>query len=244
MNRFKVLAVLLWKGWFVLLNGLVILSMLPLLFASSIRERDYPWFYRLSRIWARIVLAGMGWRLRPEFSPAAREKRPWVVVANHSSMIDILCTLILVPAPFLFIGKTELAKIPLFGFFYRRTNILVDRSSLASKHRSFLEADRRLSQGLGVCVYPEGGVPEPEIHLAPFKDGAFRLAVRNGLPILPITFADNKKAFPYALFEGRPMRLRARVGEPQWPLGTDAAAVSELRLRVRKIIEQNLNELQ
>ncbi len=244
MNRIKGLAVLIWKGWFVLLNGLVILAMLPLLFASSIREKDYPWFYRLCRVWARIVLAGMGWRLHPEVAKAAREKRAWIVVANHTSMIDILCTFILVPSPFLFIGKTELAKIPLFGFFYRRTNILVDRSSLSSKHKSFTEADRRLSQGLGVCVYPEGGVPEPEIHLAPFKDGAFRLAVRNGIPILPITFADNKKAFPYALFEGRPMALRARVGEPQWPSGADSAAVSELRLRVRQMIEKNLNELQ
>jgi len=240
VRRIQRLGVLCWKAWFVLINALVIALLFPFLLASTLRERDYPWFFRLCRVWARCVLWAMGLRLRPVYEAPEDRKKPCIVVANHTSMIDILCTFLLVDAPFLFIGKIELARVPLFGFFYRRTNILVDRSSRASAHRSFLEADRRLSAGLGVCIYPEGGVPDPHIRLAPFKEGAFRLSVRNGIPILPITFVDNKRAFPYALYEGRPMRLRARIGRLEWPVGTEAEATREMKQRIRGIIEHQL----
>lgn len=132
-------------------------------------------------------------------------------VANHTSMADIMLMLVTVKNPFVFVGKKELAKIPLFGFFYKRTCILVDRSSPESRQAVFLRAQRRLQSGLSVCIFHEGGVPEEHIELDEFKDGAFRLAINHQIPIVPITFGDNKKRLSYTFFSGGPGKMRVKV---------------------------------
>lgn len=133
-------------------------------------------------------------------------------VANHTSIVDIMLMLAVVDHPFVFLGKVELAKIPLFGYFYRRTCILVDRGSQRSRFEAFAEAQRRLKQGNSICIFPEGGVPaDKNIDMAAFKDGAFRLAIDHQIPIVPITFHDNKKRFSYTFFSGSPGIMRAKI---------------------------------
>ena len=116
--------------------------------------------------------------------------------------------------PFVFVGKKELTKIPLFGFFYKRTCIVVDRGDKKSRLRVLGEAQRRLNQGNSICIFPEGGVPgDKTIELGFFKDGAFRLAIDHEIPIVPITFHDNKKRFSYTFFSGSPGIMRTKVHE-------------------------------
>ena len=113
-------------------------------------------------------------------------------VANHTSMTDIMLMLAVNKKPFVFVGKVELAKIPLFGYFYKRTCILVDRANSKSRMAVFERAQKRLNSGLSICIFPEGGVPDDEsIVLDEFKDGAFRIAIEHQLPIVPIVFFDN-----------------------------------------------------
>ncbi len=163
-------------------------------------------------------------------------------VANHTSMIDIMLMLHVTNNPFVFVGKAELAKIPLFGFFYKRTCILVDRGNARSRHNVFLESQKRLQRGLSVCIFPEGGVPDDEsIVLDEFKDGAFRLAIEHQIPIVPMTFHDNKKRFPYSFFNGGPGRMRAVVHQAVSTEKSTMEDKRELKERVRAII---WNELQ
>ena len=118
----------------------------------------------------------------------------------------------MVKNPFVFVGKKELAKIPIFGFFYKRTCILVDRKNIRSRKEVFNQAQRRLNQGVSICIFPEGGVPDDEtIVLDPFKDGAFRLAIDHKIAIVPLVFYDNKKRFSYTFFSGSPGRMRAKI---------------------------------
>ncbi len=137
--------------------------------------------------------------------------RTYILCANHTSMADIMMTLALFPNCFLFIGKKELTKLPLFGYFYKRTNILVDRKSLSSRKDVFLRAGQKLDEGIGVCIYPEGGVPKENIVLAPFKAGAFKLAVEKKISIIPITYLDNKRHLPFTFAKGFPGQVRAIV---------------------------------
>lgn len=133
-------------------------------------------------------------------------------VANHRSMLDIMLMYYTVSTPFVFVGKKELAKIPIFGFFYKRTCILVDRNSLRSKSAVMKEATRRIENGLSVCIFPEGRIPDDtSIILDRFKDGAFRLAIEHKIPIAALVFHDNGKRFPYSLFNGAPGRLRVEM---------------------------------
>lgn len=191
--------------------GLLIVIMLPFLLISIVREEWYSYFFVMARIWARIILLGMGFVYKVEREQELQEGKSYMFVANHTSMIDIMLMLAIDKNPFVFVGKKELAKIPLFGFFYKRTCILVDRNSPKSRGEVYNRAQKRLNQGLSICIFPEGGVPDESIVLDAFKEGAFRLAIEHQIPIVPMTFADNKKRFSYTFFSGSPGLLRAKV---------------------------------
>jgi 1-acyl-sn-glycerol-3-phosphate acyltransferase len=75
----------------------------------------------------------------------------------------------------------------------------------------FERAQKRLNQGVSICVFPEGGVPDESIMLDEFKDGAFRMALEHQIPIVPLTFADNKKRFSYTFLSGSPGVMRVKV---------------------------------
>jgi 1-acyl-sn-glycerol-3-phosphate acyltransferase len=113
--------------------------------------------------------------------------------------------------PFVFVGKRELVNIPVFGFFYKRVCILVDREDSRSRSAVYRRANRRLKQGLSICIFPEGGVPEEAVELDTFKDGAFKMAIAHRIPVVPIAFYDNKKRLPFRFFSGGPGPLRTRV---------------------------------
>ena len=191
--------------------GLPIIILFPLLIVSILKETWYPYFFKLARIWARCILIGMGFITKITRAQETEKNKSYMFVANHTSMADIMLMLVSVKNPFVFVGKAELAKIPLFGFFYKRTCILVDRNSVKSRQAVFLRAQRRLKQGLSICIFPEGLVPEEDILLTDFKDGAFRLAINHQIPIVPITFADNKKRFSYTFFSGSPGKMRVKI---------------------------------
>tara|TARA_R110002049_G_scaffold21057_1_gene77508 strand:+ start:1425 stop:2120 length:696 start_codon:yes stop_codon:yes gene_type:complete len=215
--------------------------MFPMLLISISKESWYPFFFKIARIWAKIILIGMGFNYRIKREQTPEKDKSYMFIANHTSMADIMLMLVSVKNPFVFVGKQELAKIPLFGFFYKRTCILVDRSSVKSRQAVFLRAQRRLKTGVSICIFPEGGVPEEHIMLDEFKDGAFRLAINHQIPIVPITFADNKRRFSYTFFSGSPGKMRVKIHEF---LSTKGLTVDDTRIlntTARAII---LNQLQ
>lgn len=204
--------ILLWRIWFYIMLGLPIIVMLPFLLVFTSSERFYPQYFVCARIWAKSILYGMGFFPRTISAAKLEKGRSYMFVANHTSIIDIMLMLAVIDHPFVFLGKVELARIPLFGYFYRRTCILVDRGSQKSRMQAFAEAQRRLKQGNSICIFPEGGVPADEsVELAVFKDGAFRLAIDHQIPIVPLAFHDNKKRFSYTFFSGSPGKLRVAI---------------------------------
>lgn len=203
---------LLWRIWFYIMLGLPIIVMLPFLLIFTSSERFYPQYFVCARIWAKSILYGMGFFPKTVNAANLENGRSYMFVANHTSIMDIMLMLAVIDHPFVFLGKVELARIPLFGYFYRRTCILVDRGSQKSKMEAFAEAQRRLKQGNSICIFPEGGVPpDVSVELAIFKDGAFRLAIDHQIPIVPLAFHDNKKRFSYTFFSGSPGKLRVAI---------------------------------
>jgi 1-acyl-sn-glycerol-3-phosphate acyltransferase len=203
---------LLWRIWFHIMLGIPILVMGPIMFLTLLKEKWYPYFFIMARIWAKLALFCTGFYYKIEFEKKFEANKSYMLIANHTSMTDIMLMLAVSNQPFVFVGKIELAKIPLFGFFYKRSCILVDRSNSRSRMEVYQEAQKRLKLGLSICIFPEGGVPSDEsIVLADFKDGAFRLAIEHQIPIVPITFADNKKRMSYTFFSGSMGIMRVKV---------------------------------
>lgn len=231
----------LYRIWFYILVALPILILFPILLISISKESWYPFFFKIARVWAKVILIGMGFNYRIEHKQTPEKGKSYMFIANHTSMADIMLMLVTVKNPFVFVGKKELAKIPLFGFFYKRTCILVDRSSAKSRQAVFLRAQKRLKTGVSICIFPEGGVPEEHIVLDEFKDGAFRLAINHQIPIVPITFADNKKRFSYTFFSGSPGKMRVKIHEFLSTKGLTTNDTRILNTTARAII---LNQLQ
>lgn len=233
----------LYRIWFYVLVAIPIIILFPILIISISREQWYPLFFKLARIWSKFILIGMGfgYKIKREETPDA--SKSYMFIANHTSMADIMLMLVAVKNPFVFVGKQELAKIPLFGFFYKRTCILVDRSSAKSRQAVFLRAQRRLKQGVSICIFPEGGVPEEHILLDSFKDGAFRLAINHQIPVVPITFYDNKKRFSYTFFSGSPGKMRAKIHKFIPTEGLTAQDTKPLNEKTRTLIYKELSSL-
>lgn len=204
---------LLYRIWFYILVTVPILILFPVLLVSISNEKWYPFFFRLARLWAKIILFGMGFIVSVKKEQLLEKGKSYMLISNHTSMTDIMLMLYIVKDnPFVFVGKKELAKIPIFGFFYKRTCILVDRGDSKSRKEVFDQAQKRLNQGLSICIFPEGGVPDDQtVVLDEFKDGAFRLAIDHQIPIVPMTFYDNKKRFSYKFFSGSPGKMRVKV---------------------------------
>ena len=235
------IAIALWRIWFYILILVIILVLFPLLILSILKETWYPLFFRLARIWARTIMFCMGLFPQVKREESFKKGQSYMLVSNHASMMDIMLMLHISKNPFVFVGKAELAKIPLFGFFYKRTCILVDRGNPRSRKAVFDEAQRRLGQGMGICIFPEGGVPEDmSIVLDSFKDGAFRLAIDHQIPIAPMTFYDTKKRFPYVFLKGGPGKMRAKVHSFIPTIGMTQDDKKVLRERTRKIILEEL----
>ncbi len=236
---------ILWRIWFYLLVLVPILVFFPFLIFSILKESWYPYFFKIARLWGKIILYGMGFYPDFTFLQKLDNHKSYMLIANHTSMMDIMLMLVLVKNPFVFVGKKELAKYPIFGFFYKRTCILVDRGNSKSRHAVYARAQKRLNQGLSICIFPEGKVPDDEqIVLDEFKDGAFRLAIEHQIPIVPITFLDNKKRFSYTFFSGSPGKLRAVVHPEIATIGLPLEDKSRLRDQAWQLMYEHLKQIQ
>ncbi|MDT7828947.1 lysophospholipid acyltransferase family protein [Pricia sp. S334] len=213
LSLLKKIGYTLYRIWFYVLVAVPILVFFPLLLVTTLSEKWYPRFFWLARnLWAIPILYGMGCPPKVEWEQRMQRGKSYMLVANHTSMLDIMLMLYISKNPFVFVGKKELVSIPLFGFFYKRVCIMVDREDTRSRTGVYRRAQRRLNQGLSICIFPEGGVPDDEsVLLDEFKDGAFKMAIAHNIPVVPMSFLDNKKRFSFTFLSGGPGKVRARV---------------------------------
>ena len=246
MKIFKIVFWILWRIWFYILMFIPIMVLLPILVLTILSEKTYPQFFWIARFWAKFILFGMGFYYKIDKKQEFEKGKSYMLVANHTSMTDIMLMLAIVKDnPFVFVGKAELAKIPIFGFFYKRTCILVDRSNSKSRFKVFERAQHKINQGLSVCIFPEGGVPDDEsILLDEFKDGAFRLAIEHQIPIVPMTFVDNKKRFSFTFLSGSTGRMRVNIHSFIETKGLKLEDKGLIKSQVRSIILKDLESYQ
>lgn len=237
MKWIKNFLIVVWRIWFYLIVITPLIILLPFLLITTSKEKWYPATFYLGKVWSYIVLYGMGFFPKVSYKTKIDWSKSYMLTANHTSMIDIMMMIYVSKTPFVFIGKRELTKLPVFGLIYRRSCILVDRGNAKSRKEAFQEAQRRLKNGVSICIFPEGGVPaDITKKLDAFKDGAFRLSIEHQIPIVPISFPDSKKRFRYGFDSGSPGILRAVVHPLIHTKGL------ELNLQNRKLLKQKTAE--
>jgi 1-acyl-sn-glycerol-3-phosphate acyltransferase len=181
-----------------------IIILLPLLIILSAKEEYYPTFWKLVRFWSKILVYGMGFSLKITNDEELDRTKSYMFCPNHASLMDAFVLIVLSKNPIVFVGKKEFVKIPIFGFIYKRVVIMVDRSSPESRKRVYELAKEKLQNGVSMAIFPEGLVPTENIVLAPFKNGAFSLAIEFGIPIVPQVYYDCKRLFSWNFFKGHP----------------------------------------
>ena len=154
-------------------------------------------FIDITRIWMAIFLPLAGIRLTIRGKEYFRKGENYIVVCNHNSMMDVPISCPGIPGPNKTIAKIELSRMPLFGMIYKRGSVLVDRQSELSRKESISEMKKVLDMGMHMCIYPEGTRNKTDKPLKEFHDGAFRLAVQTGKPILPAVIFNTGIVLPH-----------------------------------------------
>jgi 1-acyl-sn-glycerol-3-phosphate acyltransferase len=153
-------------------------------------------FRKISKAWMRLFFFLTGCSLKIKGKKNFKPGEKYIVVCNHNSLMDVPVTTPFIPGANKTIAKAEMAKIPLFGLIYKRGSILVDRKDRDSRRSSFSKMKAVLNMGIHMCIYPEGTRNRTDLPLKEFHDGAFRLSIETGVPILPALIFNTKKILP------------------------------------------------
>ena len=240
MKFLKIPFLLIWRLWFyILIIGSIILIS-PLLFILTAKEAYYPTFWKMIRVWAKVLVYGMGFRLQVQNDQVLDRNKSYMFCPNHASLVDPFVLIVLSKNPIVFVGKQELVKIPVFGFFYKRVVIMVDRNNPESRKKVFRIAKERLKNGTSMAIFPEGLVPPENIVLAPFKKGAFSLAIEFEMPIVPQSYYDCKRLFSWDVFKGGPGIFRTHQHQFIETKGLKKEDIPDLKEQVFNIIETSL----
>jgi 1-acyl-sn-glycerol-3-phosphate acyltransferase len=119
-----------------------------------------------------------------------------VIVYNHNALIDVPLSAPFVPGGNKTIAKSSFAKVPIFGWFYKRGSVLVDRKNDQSRRKSLDMMRSVLQQNIHMCIYPEGTRNRTDQPLKPFYDGAFKLAIDAKKEVMPCIIFGTKEAMP------------------------------------------------
>jgi 1-acyl-sn-glycerol-3-phosphate acyltransferase len=231
----------IWRVWFYFLAALPVLVLFPFLAVLVLLPNTYGILFWIARnLWAPFVLFGMGFSPKIKKHAKINPKHSHVLIANHSSYIDVFLILRAWKTPFVFVGKKELVAIPIFGYIYKRAAIMVDRSSSKSRYGVYGRANKILKKGYSICIFPETDYLDETILLNPFKKGAFKLAVEHQLPLLPMVFYDCKRKQPWYTTYGYPGALRVGIFKPIPTLGLGADAIPKLQATTHAFLEKQL----
>jgi 1-acyl-sn-glycerol-3-phosphate acyltransferase len=189
--------------------GMGTLSMIASLF-----DRTGGSQHHLARIWGKTLLAVSFIRVRSEGLEKLDQRATYVFVANHASYMDIPALLSSLHHQFRFFAKKGLYKIPLLGTHLRRAGHLpVDRSNARASLKSMTEGAHIIAnRHISVLLFPEGGrAPQG---LREFKEGAAYIAIKAGVPVVPIAIVGMRRLLPMGSIHLRGGRVTVRIGDP------------------------------
>jgi 1-acyl-sn-glycerol-3-phosphate acyltransferase len=169
-------------------------SMISHLFKDYKKGQDF--FIAVSRIWMRIWIFLIGCPLKINGKEHFEKGKTYIVVFNHNALLDPPLSAPFIPGGNKTIAKDSFAKVPIFGWFYKRGGIMVNRKDEKSRVRSYEAMKNVLQKGIHMCLYPEGTRNKTEAPLKDFFDGAFKLAIDAKKDIIPCVIKGTKKAMP------------------------------------------------
>jgi 1-acyl-sn-glycerol-3-phosphate acyltransferase len=228
---------ILWTGPLIVLFTALMgsLSLFVSLFTSGGRAQ-----HTCARLWSRLLL----WAARIRVEVEGLEKIPpggsFVFVANHRSYFDIPVILPHISVQFRFFAKKSLFYVPFIGYHMKRAGyVAVDLVNPRESIKSMAEGARVIQEtGISILLFPEGTRTHGE--LAPFKDGAAYIAIKAGVPIVPIGLVGTRDILPRDSLTLRGGTVKMRIGDPiptlDIPLADRTRLTQTLRHHIAELI--------
>lgn len=244
MRVLRLIFMPLWKIWLALWFAIPFLILFPLFYFGLVTRR-FDLVFKLKRFWARIICFGSF--LYPLITYKIKKyklPRPCIVVPNHTSYLDIVFSPFYVDHTAVFMGKSELLKVPLFRYFFVYLDVPVNRKSMRDSHKASADIGKKIDEGMSAIIYPEGTIGHKG-KLKPFKNGAFRLAIEKQVPVVPVVNLNNWWYLENGGFfksNGRPGMPEIIVGNPISTLGMTEKNTDELREKVYTFIQSELEK--
>ena len=204
LNALQALATILWGAFWISLA----------LVARLVAGNRAPALWLARHVWA----PGQIWIGLASWKVSGRERlvanRPYLVVANHQSWIDIPCLFVALPGPLHFLAKSELARVPFLGWYIEAMGmVFVDRSDRRRATKSVDRARELLARGARLASFPEGTRSAPD-ELGPFRSGGFGAAIDAQVDVLPVAIRGAGRVLERGGFAVRPGRIEIMIGAP------------------------------
>jgi 1-acyl-sn-glycerol-3-phosphate acyltransferase len=232
-----------WKIYVFLWFTILLLLLYPLYFIFLFTEKHFNKAFLLLRFHTGLLMYLSGIFTSVKNKHYIQKGQSYVITPNHSSFLDIIILYQTFTQYFVFMGKKSLANVPVFGIFFKKMNIPVDRRSIVDGKRAMDRCGEELDKEHSVVMFPEGTISVQVPDMLKFKNGAFKLAIEKQVPVLPITFFTNHKRLEMAgLFSGKagPGMAKAVIHKPIPTKGMTEEDVPALRDKVFKIINDEL----
>jgi 1-acyl-sn-glycerol-3-phosphate acyltransferase len=207
---------------------------------ASLFDKGGDMQHRLAQVWAKTLLAASLIRVRTEGAEKLDPRGSYVFVANHGSLMDIPAALAVLPQQFRFFAKKGLYRIPFLGSHLRRAGHLpVDRGNPRNSLKSMTEGARIVAaRRISMLLFPEGG--RSAEGLREFKEGAAYIAIKAGVPIVPVAIVGMRELLPMGSAELRTGKVTVRVGDPISTKGMTLGDRVELSVRLHDAVAEML----
>lgn len=235
-NRsYSIYALLVFTALFILL--------LPLFLFFILLDDKHKALFFLNRLWAKLFFTLIFIKVETIYEAPLEKHKQYIFCANHFSYLDIP-VLGYLKHRAVFVGKSSLAKIPVFGFMFKKIHIMVDRGKLKSRYEALKTSLEVIDKGCSLFIFPEGGIiTSTPPDMGRFKDGAFRAAIDKQIPIVPVTIPYNWIILPdddqYLLHR---KNVKIVIHRPLPTAGMSLADVGALKEQTFGIIDQELKK--
>ncbi|HVO64669.1 MAG TPA: lysophospholipid acyltransferase family protein [Terriglobales bacterium] len=229
LRSYVVLDPLIWI--YTVVMGLV--SLPTSLFSNSGRiQHDF------ARFWSWLIMKTIFSPVKVTGLERIDTRKPHVYAVNHASALDIPVLYVCLPFQFRIVFKKELLKYPIVGWHLRRSGqVCIDQQNKAAAVRSVRAALKSLDAGMPLVIFPEGG-RTPDGQIKPFMPGAFFLAIKAQVDIVPVALVGTYELLPMNTYHIKCRPLEMRVGEPISTIGLTLNDMDSLSTRVQKSIEE------
>ena len=211
-------------------------------FVASVFDPTGVLPHKVARCWARLLLLVSGVRVRVEGLERISQQGSFVIASNHLSLMDTPLVMAHIPLQFRFLAKRGLFRVPFIGHHLRRAgHIPIPREDPRGSLKAMSETARLIRErGISALVFPEGGRSSGTLNA--FKEGAAYIAIKAGVPLVPVAISGTREMLPMGSLHVRPGRARLRIGDPIPTAGMSLRdrdrLTDELRDRILALLEQ------